>query len=103
MQPDAVRIFFICVGAAAILYFIYYFVIPVFLSGYFLTHHYAKSKYENGIFWVKLKKEDKDYWVYMIDMTGVKVKDVCWQMYTKHKEAYEMYVKGRDDYGSKDN
>ena len=97
MQPSAVSIIFICIGAAAVLYFVYYFLIPIIACGYYLNHHYAKSKYEDGFFWVKLKKEDKDYWVYKIDMAGVRVRDICWYMLVQHKRAYKMYISGVEE------
>ena len=100
---SAVSIFFVCIGAAAVLYFIYYFVIPIIVSGWYLNHTYAASKYEGGFFWVKLKKDDPDYWVYKIEIQGVRIRDVCWQMYAKHKEAYQMYIAGREADGTKDN
>lgn len=106
MRFSAVSIVFICIGAAAVLYFLYYFLIPILLSGYYLNHQYAKSKYESGFFWVKLKDTDKDYWVYGIDMMGVKIRDVCWTIYQQHKNAYQIYVNWRDDIdgdGPKDN
>ena len=87
----------ICLGITILLYFLYYFVIPIIVSGFYLNRHYAKAKYESGFFWVKLKKTDKDYWVYAIDTTGVKPKDICWQIYTQHKRAYNMYLAGRED------
>ena len=96
MRIGAVTIIFICLLASVFLYLIYYFIAPIIASGWYLNHTYAVSKFENGFFWVKLKKEDKDYWVYKIDVTGVKVKDVCWQMFFKHKEAYELYLAGRN-------
>lgn len=96
MRISPVSIFFICIGAAFVLYFLYYFVIPIIVSGIYLNRTYAKSKYECGFFWVKLKKEDKDYWVYKIEVTGVKPKDVCWNMYMQHKEAYKLYLAGRE-------
>ena len=97
MQFGPVKIFFICLGLAAVLYFLYYFVIPIFISGFWLNRHYAKSKYEDGFFWVKLKKTDIDYWPYKIDMTGVHLKDVCWFIYDQHKRAYKIYLSGRED------
>ena len=96
MRISAVSIIFVCIGAASVLYFLYYFVIPIIVSGLYLNRTYERSKYEDGFFWVKLKKEDKDYWVYKIEVAGVKPRDVCWFMYLKHKEAYELYVAGRE-------
>ena len=96
MRVSAVSIILVCLGAAAILYFIYYFVIPIIVSGWYLNHTYAASKYECGFFWVKLNKDDPDYWVYKIEMNGVKIRDACWVMYFKHKEAYQMYMAGRE-------
>ena len=97
MQPGAVSIIFVSIGAAAVLYFIYYFLIPILASGFYLNSHYAKSKYEDGFFWVKLYKDDADYWVYKIDMSGVRIRDVCWYMLAQHKRAYKMYTEGRND------
>ena len=97
MQPSAVSIVLVCLGATAILYFLYYFLIPILLSGHYLNSHYAKSKYKDGFFWVKLKDTDRDYWVYKIDISGCKIRYVCWIIYWQHKKAYEMYLGGRDD------
>lgn len=91
------RIFFICLGAAAVLYFFYYYFVPLILSGHYLNTHYAKSKYEDGFFWVKLKKTDTDYFVYKIEVTGLKPRNVCWCMLDQHKKAYKVYLGGRDD------
>ena len=94
MQFSTVNIIFVCIGAASVLYCLYYFLIPIVVAGFYLNRHYAKSKYEDGFFWVKLKKEDKDYWVYKIDMTGVKLRNVGWYMLYQHKRAYKMYTSG---------
>lgn len=104
MRISPVSIIFVCIGAAAILYIFYYFIIPIFVSGFYLNSHYAKSKYEDGFFWVKLKKEDSDYWVYKIDTEGVNIRDVCWYMLYQHKRAYKMYLEGREsDNGTSNN
>ena len=97
MQFGPVKIFFICLGAASVLYFLYYFFVPIFVSGYWLNHHYSKSKYEDGFFWVKLKRTDKDYFVYKIEVKGLRPRDVCWHMLDQHKKAYKLYIGGRDD------
>ena len=101
MRISAISIISICALSTLLLYFLYYFLIPIIASGMYLNKKYAKSKYEDGIFWVKLNKEDPDYWVYKIDTTGVKIKDVCWVIYFKHKEAYDLYLKGREADGNK--
>lgn len=87
----------ICAGLGILLYFLYYFIIPIIVSGYYLNHHYVASKYKDGFFWVKLKKTDTDYYVYGFDFKGLRAKDVCWFMVDKHKEAYKLYLAGRDD------
>lgn len=97
MRFSAISTVFILIGAAALLYFIYYFVVPIIASGYYLNTHYAASKYENGFFFVKLKKTDDDFWVYTIDTRNLKIKDVGWTMLDQHKRAYQMYIGGRDD------
>ena len=97
MRVNGISILFVCIGAAACLYFLYYFVVPIIACSFYLNSHYAKSKYEDGFFWVKLKKEDPDYWVYKIDMTGVRVRDICWYILYQHKRAYKIYVGGRED------
>ena len=89
----------VCVGITILLYFLYYYLVPLFVSGFYLNRHYAVTKYKDGFFWVKLKKTDKDYYVYKFDFTGLRPKDVCWFMVKRHRDAYRLYLEGRDDNG----
>ena len=97
MRFSAVNIVFVCIGVTSVVYFLYFFLVPIVISGFYLNRHYAASKYEDGFFWVKLNKEDPDYWVYKIDMTGVKIHDIGWYMLYQHKRAYKIYISGLED------
>lgn len=94
------RIFFIIVGAWAVLFVIYYFIVPVLLLASFLNKHYAGFKVEDSssyIYGAKFKKSEPMVF-YQLEHPPkeVKTKNYGYYMLDRHKEAYNKLLAIRE-------